>query len=83
MPDRAPTEPRLRPRRGSSDRWRRWCDGRAWGATAGTTLPPTDTLGDPAKAPGSDAWRLVLLALAGTLAGALLLTPARAVRKDR
>ena len=36
-----------------------------------------------ATAPGSDAWRLVLLALAGTLAAALLLTPARSVRKDR
>ena len=52
-------------------------------ATTGTTLPPTDTLGDAGAAPGSDAWRLVLLALAGTLAAALLLTPARAVRKDR
>ena len=53
------------------------------GATTGTTLPPTDSLGDPAAAPSNDAWRLVLPALAGTLAGALLLTPARSVRKDR
>lgn len=51
--------------------------------TPATTLPPTDTLGDAGAAPGSDAWRLVLLALGGTLAAALLLTPARAVRKDR
>jgi hypothetical protein len=51
-------------------------------ATAGTTLPPTDTLGDAAPASGGDSWRLILLALAGTLGAALLLTPARAVRKD-
>ena len=51
-------------------------------ATAGTTLPPTDTLGDAAPATGGDSWRIVLLALAATLAAALLLTPARAVRKD-
>jgi hypothetical protein len=48
-----------------------------------TTLPPTDSLGDAAQTTGGDGWRLVLLALAGTLAVALLLTPARAVRKDR
>jgi hypothetical protein len=52
-------------------------------ATSGTTLPPTDTLGDAAPASGGDSWRLILLALAGTLAAALMLTPAKAVRKDR
>ena len=52
-------------------------------ATAGTTLPPTDTLGEVAPATGGDNWRIVLLALAGILATALLLTPARAFRKDR
>jgi hypothetical protein len=52
-------------------------------ATAGTTLPPTDTLGDTAPARGGDSWRLILLALAGTLGAALLLTPAKAARKDR
>jgi len=52
-------------------------------ATPGTTLPPTDTLGDSAAATGSDGWRVILLALAATLAAALLLTPARVVRKDR
>jgi hypothetical protein len=52
-------------------------------ATAGTTLPPTDALGDTAPASGGDSWRLILLALAGTLAAALMLTPAKAVRKDR
>jgi hypothetical protein len=52
-------------------------------ATAGTTLPPTDTLGDAAQTTGGDSWRLVLLALAATLAAALLLTPAQAIRKDR
>ena len=39
--------------------------------------------GDAAQTTGGDSWRLILLALAGTLAAALLLTPARAVRKDR
>ncbi len=52
-------------------------------ATATTTLPPTDTLGDAAPASGGDSWRIILLALAGTLAAALLLTPAKGVRKDR
>jgi hypothetical protein len=52
-------------------------------ATPATTLPPTDTLGDTAAASGGDSWRIVLLALAATLAAALLLTPARVVRKDR
>jgi hypothetical protein len=52
-------------------------------ATAAPTLPPTDSLGDAAPATGGDSWRIVLLALAGTLAAALLLTPARAYRKDR
>jgi hypothetical protein len=51
--------------------------------TAATTLPPTDTLGDAAPATGGDSWRIVLLALAGLLTAALLLTPARAYRKDR
>ena len=51
-------------------------------ATPGTTLPPTDSLGDTASAAGGDSWRIMLLALAGTLAAALLLTPARGVRKD-
>jgi hypothetical protein len=51
-------------------------------ATAGTTLPPTDTLGDTGTTTGGDSWRLILLALAGVLATGLLLTPARAVRKD-
>jgi hypothetical protein len=52
-------------------------------ATPAPTLPPTDTLGDSATTSGSDAWRIVLLALAATLGAALLLTPARVVRKDR
>ena len=51
-------------------------------ATAGTTLPPTDTLGNAAPATGGDNWRIALLFLAGMLATALLLTPARAFRKD-
>ena len=51
--------------------------------TPNITLPPTDTaLGGPA-APDGDGWRLVLLAMAGLLAAALLLTPAGVViRKD-
>ncbi len=49
----------------------------------GVTLPPTDTLGTATTAPAGDSWRLILLAMAGVMAAALLLTPARAVgRKD-
>lgn len=52
------------------------------GATSDPTLPSTSTLDSGAGSPG-DGWRLVLLAMAGLLAVALLLTPARAViRKD-
>jgi hypothetical protein len=47
----------------------------------GITLPPTDTLGST-SAPAGDSWRLVLLGMAGIVAAALLLTPARAARKD-
>lgn len=48
------------------------------------TLPPTDLSGGTGDGPTGDAWRLVLVALAGVLAAALLLTPASAVvrRKD-
>ena len=57
-PTGAPTEA---PTAGSSDRWRWWCDGRAGGATAATTLPPTDGLADASTAPattpgGSSSW---------------------------
>jgi hypothetical protein len=45
------------------------------------TLPPTDTLGAVTTAPASDNWRLILLAMAGLMATALVLTPAR-VRQD-
>ncbi len=40
------------------------------------TLPPTDTL-TGANGAASESWRLVLLAMAGVIAAALLLTPAR------
>jgi hypothetical protein len=53
------------------------------GNTAGTTLPPTDTLGDSTPTTGGDSWRIILLLLAGTLAAGLLVTPASAVRKDK
>jgi hypothetical protein len=48
----------------------------------GITLPPTDTLGAAPSAPAGDSWRLILLAMAGLMGAALVLTPARAVRKD-
>ncbi|MEO5884178.1 MAG: cell wall anchor protein, partial [Candidatus Limnocylindrales bacterium] len=53
--------------------------------TPGTTLPPTDTLATDATAPAGESWRLILLAMVGLLAAALLLTPATVVidRKDR
>jgi hypothetical protein len=56
--------------------------GGAGGATSAPTLPTTSTL-DQASGPSADGWRIILLALAGLLATALLLTPARAViRKE-
>ena len=51
--------------------------------TPGVTLPPTDTLTGGPIAPAGDGWRLILLAMAGLMAAALLMTPARVVvRKD-
>jgi hypothetical protein len=48
------------------------------------TLPPTDTLSGGPSAPAGDGWRLILLAMAGLMAAALLVTPARVVvREDR
>ena len=57
------------------------------GGSTGTpraTLPATDTLdGAATTAPAGDSWRLILLAMAGVLTAALMLTPARAaVRRD-
>ncbi len=52
--------------------------------TPNVTLPPTDTLAAGSSAPSGDSWRLILLAMAGIMAAALLLTPADAViRRDR
>ena len=52
-------------------------------ATPARTLPATSTLDGSGNGPLNDGWRVVLLALAGVLAAALLLTPATAmVRKD-
>jgi hypothetical protein len=52
------------------------------GGTAAPTLPSTSTLDGQGTDP-TDGWRMILLAMAGVLAAALLLTPARAVvRKD-
>jgi hypothetical protein len=49
----------------------------------GVTLPPTDTLSAGPIAPAGDGWRLILLAMAGLMAAALLVTPARVVvRRD-
>ncbi len=49
----------------------------------GITLPPTDTLSGGTDALAGDGWRLILLAMAGLMAAALLLTPATVVvRKD-
>ncbi len=62
-------------------------EGEVGGATGtpGVTLPPTDTaLTQGGATQAGDGWRLILLAMAGLLAAALLLTPASAVvsRKD-
>lgn len=57
--------------------------GGAGGATANPTLPTTSTLDQTGSGATGDGWRIILLALAGLLAAALLLTPAGAViRKD-
>ena len=49
----------------------------------GVTLPPTDTLSGGPDALAGDGWRLILLAMAGLMAAALLVTPATVVvRKD-
>ena len=43
-------------------------------------MPPTDTIdGISSSAPAGNGWRLILLGMAGFLAAALLLTPARVV----
>jgi hypothetical protein len=50
--------------------------------TPKATLPPTDTLSGPGNS-GGDNWRLVLIALAGVLAGGLLLVPSpKRIRRD-
>ncbi len=67
------------------------CDPNAPGGDVGSatgtpnvTLPPTDMLPAGSSSPSGDSWRLILLAMAGIMAGALLLTPADAViRRDR
>jgi hypothetical protein len=47
------------------------------------TLPPTSTIDSTGSGQTGDGWRMILLAMAGVLAAALLLTPAGAVvRKD-
>jgi hypothetical protein len=46
-------------------------------------LPPTDGIDAGGSGSTGEGWRVILLAMAGVLAAALLLTPARAVvRKD-
>jgi hypothetical protein len=46
-------------------------------------LPPTDLIDSSGSGPTGEGWRVILLAIAGVLAAALLLTPAGAVvRKD-
>ena len=56
-------------------------DGGVGGATGtpGVTLPPTDTALTNGGTPAGDSWRLIVLAMAGVLAAALLLTPATSV----
>jgi hypothetical protein len=57
--------------------------GGAGGATSDPTLPSTSTIDGTGSGPTGDGWRVILLAMAGLLAVALLLTPAKAViRKD-
>jgi hypothetical protein len=46
-----------------------------------TTLPPTDLPGSGSGTQDSNAWRLMLVAMAGLLATVLLLTPSKAPRR--
>jgi len=48
----------------------------------GVTLPPTDTLSPEPTIFAGDGWRLILLAMAGLMAAALLATPARVVVRE-
>ena len=49
----------------------------------GITLPPTDSVSGGTDALAGDGWRLILLAMAGLMAAALVVTPATVVvRKD-
>jgi hypothetical protein len=50
--------------------------------TPAVTLPPTDSLSGGNQGPVGDSWRLVLVAMAGILAAALLLTPTGSRRRD-
>jgi len=47
------------------------------------TLPPTDTFDATSSAPTGGSWRLVLLAMAGLLGAALVLTPSQARVRSR
>jgi hypothetical protein len=47
------------------------------------TLPPTDSLTGIGQGPSGDSWRLIILAMAGILAAALLLTPTEGRRRNR
>jgi hypothetical protein len=51
--------------------------------TPAVTLPPTDSLSGGIQEPTGESWRLVLLAMAGILAAALLLTPTESRRRNR
>jgi hypothetical protein len=52
-------------------------------ATPKPTLPSTDAIDGTGSGSSGDGWRIILLAMAGVLAAALMLTPAGAVvRKD-
>jgi hypothetical protein len=46
------------------------------------TLPPTDTFGGSA-APANEAWRMMLVLMAGLLASILILTPDRSKSRRR
>jgi hypothetical protein len=50
--------------------------------TPDTTPPPTD-LSRSTSGPSGDAWRLVLLVMAGVIGALLLLTPAAAAKRNR
>ena len=86
-PTPTPARPNARPNAGSDaepDARAGWAGGRVTGTPTGKVLPATDTMSSKTPpAPADESWRLALLALAGILATAVILTPSESVIRHR